>query len=401
VTDNPILREEEMGRWDISTPRPVPKADTRLVFIDGRGKVFAPVQPITIGEAVWGNLRRMYEIDVAEHAASFESRLPCREKGFYFEVDIHLSWRIHDPAQIVADRRTDVGQIYRGYLTEALLEYSENYGLEQRVEAERALKAGLGVAAALPQGLTITSCRMGLSLGPEAEEHLANRTRAGFAVETGGLEHEAKLIQFERDQAALARQHEVDTLRGQHRGEHQKRQFEHEAEIAKLRRAMEIEQQEHERLLASDRAQHELQLEKQRLTHDLELSAQRREMYQQALDQGQLGLLLLFLDKHPEDVGQLINLLRSDRHEIDQNSMRVLEGMLHAGLLDGPAMDETGRQALQNLLRGLRLDALDSLGLKGASPLGHASETAVGELTEGKTATSAVAPEPTDEEGGL
>src|SRR5215813_6354541 len=117
MTDNPILREEEMSRWNISQSRPVPRPDTRFVFTDGRGRTYAPPQPITIGEAIWGNLRRMHEVDMAEHSDSFDCQLPCQEKGFYFDAKVQLAWRVHSPEQIVTDRRTEVAGLYRGYLT--------------------------------------------------------------------------------------------------------------------------------------------------------------------------------------------------------------------------------------------------------------------------------------------
>lgn len=197
MTDNPILRDEVLGRFSISAPRPVPTAHTRLVFVDSRGQLHAPLGPLTLGETVWRGLCRVYEVDMAEHAAECQFKLPCREKGFSFDADLRFAWRVHLPERIVQDGRTDVAPLYTWHLRSCLLEHSEEYGLEERETAQRALGAKLADQMMLAEGITILRCTLTLSLGTEAERYLADRTRALYAKEALGRARRAQLEEDE------------------------------------------------------------------------------------------------------------------------------------------------------------------------------------------------------------
>lgn len=353
---NPILSEAELQRWSVSAPRPTPKANTRLVFVDSKGHVLAPPRPMTLSEVVWGGLRRVYEVDMREHRARFHAQVPCREKGFSFDVHFELSWRVHDPARVVKDGRTEVGPVYRSYLVERVSELSERYGLEERLAAERALKQALAEVSTLPEGIQLRNCALTLSLGVEAEAHFKSRTIAAFDSETRQLEHRATIDRTGLDKTELEARDEVDTLKGELRSQHQRRQLETQRELDALKHLLETQEAEHQVILE----QHRLEIEQERNKSELQVKTARMEFYAKALASGNgaASLLPIFLDEHPEDVGRLLELLLAQQRDEMENTRKVLEAMLQAGVANGRDLDEPKRLALQNLLRGLSTGVL-------------------------------------------
>lgn len=391
MTVNPIIDEKELPRWSVSAKRPAPKADTRLVFVDSARRVHAPEQPMTLSEVVWGGLRRMYEVDLREHDAEFRAQVPCAEKGFYFDVHFSFSWRVGDAAQIVRDGRTDVTSVYQRHLVEKVSEQSERYSLEDRLTAERTLKTMLSAELPLPEGIVIRNCVLTLSLGTEAEAHLKNRTLASFENETRELRHRANLDQAQRDQVELSATDEIAVLKGRLRADHQRRQLATEQELNARRNELELEAEQHrleldrqrrlaeaatelqvaelQRRLELQQAAHRLELEEQSRRQELTIKAERMRFYQSALESGNVSSLIpIFLDEHPKDVGQLLNLMLAQHRENREHSRKVLQAMLEAGMVNGHDLDDTRRAALQNLLSGLTTGAL-GVGIEdGAAP---------------------------------
>jgi hypothetical protein len=349
---SPILREEELKRWRVTGKRPTPRANTRLVFVDGKGRTYAPEQPVTLGEAVWGRLQRVYEVDLKEHPAGFRDRLPCREKGFYFEVEFSLYWKIHDPETIVLDGRSDVRPLYERSLRGRISEYSETFGLEQRLQAEQQLNGAFRQIVVLDQGVTLSRCGVSLSLGEEAEEHLRNRTRARFDHESRGLEHEADLHRTGLEESLLKARMEIEVLKGEQRTTHKKRHLEEQVEINRLRH----------------------QLERQEQMFKLELKAERLQQHKLMLEDGNYEAL--FLDARPDDVGELINFFLSRRREEQNNARQMLQAMLDSGLVNGADIDEPRRIALTKVLEGLNTSAADSItGRRTAPAIAPAKDT--------------------------
>jgi len=326
LSTNPIIDDKEMPRWRVNSPRPVPKADTCLVFVDGKGEVYAPQQPITLGQAVWGNLRRFYEVDLAEHSAELALQLPCAEKGFYFDAALHFRWRVHGPDVIVRDRRTDVVPVYTDYLDSFLSDFSEHYGLEERDRAQRELQQKLNDPMITTEGITIVRCGIKLTLGDAAETHLRRRTETTFALEAGQQDFR------------------VQTQVGDHRGEHQKRQERLETELEDLRHERQRVQQMHENAMA----QVELKAKFERMT-----------MYGQALKEGNSSALLFLLDQNKGDIGPVLKLVLAERSNNLQNSRELAINLVDRGLLNGADVDPAAQRALQNLIDGLDPTGID------------------------------------------
>lgn len=393
MTDNPIIREEEMTPWRLSARRPVPKGDSSLVFVDGRGRIHAAKQAITVGETVWGNLRRLYEVDTAEHDASFSGQLPCREKGFSFDFTLHLSWQVHRPEQIVRDGRRDVRPLYERYLTDRCKQYSEEYGLEDREEIERKLRQELSEPMVLDGGITVRRCTISLSLGEEAERHLASLTRAVFDAREAELAHKARV---QGTRYATAEQHvihELDTLKGEQEGEHKVREAQQEAALAALQR-------QRERL----DAEHQLDLARQREAHQQELRLARMRMYEEALASSSYGVIPLLLAQNPDDVREVLDLAIGQRASNFDGAAQLVKTLAEAQLIDGVDLDPAKQQALKTLLEGLGSEALDrALGGKAiperAGSTGDTAEPDGGEAVPGDgrgTDASHAADDPVD-----
>jgi hypothetical protein len=377
TAENPILGETELPRWSVSAPRPVPKANTRLVFVDGKGRVHAPAQPMTLSEVVWGGLRRMYEVDMREYPAKFHAQVPCREKGFSFDVDFELSWRVHDPERIVRDGRTDV---------------------------ERALKRALAGASTLPEGISVRNCALTLSLGAEADAHFKSRTIAEFATETRHIEHAATIDKARHDKVEVAAQDEIEVLKGELRAQHRRRQLEEQQHLATLKSQVEIAEvkaqlavAELKQQLERQQEEHRLEIEAERQRAAIKVKAERMDFYGKALESGSVASLIpIFLDEHPAEVGQLLNLLVAQHRDNRENAIKVLEAMLEAGMVNGRDLDETRRAALQNLLRGLSTSALGS-SIDEVKPAAiERTRTAVEEVEEVEDAEDADDDDPDD-----
>ena len=349
MSTNPILREEEMAGWRVSARRPIPKGNASLVFVDGRGQVHAAKQAVTLGEAVWGNLRRLYEVDTAEHDASFSGQLPCQEKGFSFDFTIQLSWQVHLPDQIVRDGRRDVAPLYTRYLTELCKEHSEEYGLEQRDQAERKLSEELVEPLVLPEGITLRRCSIDLSLGDEAEAHVAAEARARFDANRAKLAHEARVQDARYATAEKGVTHELDILVGTQRGEHKRRQLDLEAELAEQRYKLEKLEADHKLALARQQADFQMALQADRMT-----------MYAQALSTGDLGLIPLVLAQNPADAVKVLDLALEQRHVSFEQSRQLVATLLDADLVSGADLDPAKQTALRTLLGGLGSEALDA-----------------------------------------
>jgi hypothetical protein len=384
VTDNPILREEVLGRFSISAPRPVPRGDTRLVFVDSRGQLHAPQEPITLGEAVWGNLRRLYEVDVAEHAASAQTRLPCREKGFYFDVSLQFRWRVHLPERIVQDRRDDAPALCREHLVARLMEHSEQFGLEERQAAQEQLATKLADPMALDEGITILRCTVALGLDDEAERHLAERTRARFAGQTRELTHEARIQDIQLSTVESQEEHVLEAQVGHQRGEHKLRQAQLEAQLDALRHERERAEEVHRIEIARANEAHQRELARQEVEFELE----RMRLYGKALASGETTYVLMFLDKHPGDADKLLQLLLSERDANFENSRKLVTTLIEHGLVDGADLDETTRRALRNLFEGLDTRAVDALLNGRRAPMLDATATEGSGGTPGAGATA-------------
>lgn len=335
--ENPIIRDEELGRWRISTGRPAPQAHTRLVFLDSRKQLHSPDQPITLGEAVWGSLRRLYEVDMSEHEAELTSRLPCREQGLYFEVGLSFTWRVHDARRVVQQGLRDVRLVYSRHIETMVRRHSERFELKRRVEAERTIQDELAEPLVLDEGIVILRCVVSLTLDEEAEQTLAGQYRAVLASES--RINDTKLNHTETEEAFVNQQ-----LVGSQRGLHEEARLRREIELDDLRRARELAEAAHQRQLEDER---------------MDQKFKRMERYQELLERGNISFILtMFLDEHPRDVDQLINLLVSERHNNADHSRALLSTLVGAGLINAAELDGTRRQLLANLHRDLGVDPL-------------------------------------------
>jgi hypothetical protein len=346
--------------------RPAPRADTTLVFTDVKGRIVAPGRPVTMGESVFGGLRMLYEVDLADHATSFEFDLPCRSDAYFFHARVRLTWRVHDPEEVVRRRVDDGDRVCQDFVEDAMSHISRRYDLEASDRAEEEMSAALGThPLEIDRGVTITECRVRLWLDPAAKEHVTKVTRA---------HHEKK---------EKVAQHEVDRVAQQHRQELERRDQEEELRLARAR-------QEAEDLASQLRNEAELRIASAREAHELAMKKQRMGFYQQAIQLGNGSLLLLQLTEHPGDVRSVIDLILTQETTVFENNRDFLATLSTAGLLQDADVDASRREALDNLIRSLRPNPV-------AGIIGRDDPAITARAPDPATASSSASDTPDDE----
>lgn len=380
--ENPIIAVREIkGRWRVTADRPAPDATSRMVYVDKAGRRFAPERPATTGEMLWRGIRHCYEVDVAEHQASFACEVPCKEKGFYFDAHVTLRWRVHDPDRIVADGRRDVRPVYEAYLVNRMAGLSEQYSLENRLDAERALAAAIAEKVTLPEGVLLYGCTVRLTVDDRAEAQFRSRTTAEFDKESREQRSSAFVHEQELRLNETTAANEVERLRREQELRHQVAELQAKQQIAELQRQLKEMEQRHQLELDRVRrlgeaqtqvevtrierdeelrkAEHDMALEARRSHHGLEIKIERVEFYRKELEGGNVAALIpILLEESPDTIGQVVNLMLAQHRDNIENNRKILQAMLEASMVNGRDLDETRRTALRNILEGLSTGAL-------------------------------------------
>lgn len=207
-----------------------------------------PRDRLTAGEARWGRIRTLYEVDVAERPLEFADTFPCKDDIGGFRAVVKLNCRVADPAAIVTRGIHDVARVLFPPVTETLRQVCGGFAAEDFQQAERACLAAIRDLEQGPghdPGFRISQIHLVLSLDDAAAVYVRERKEA-----TRNLARQEDAALLAREKARL--EAELDRARDQ-------------LEAVRARAAAEFDQ---ERLM--------MQGTRERL--EAELAAQRQEL---------------------------------------------------------------------------------------------------------------------------
>ncbi|MFC9911234.1 hypothetical protein [Streptomyces sp. NPDC059862] len=310
-----IIRRHKVSRATLRREQRVTEGNTVIVFVDKRGRMFVADRALTAGEIWFDAPQVMYEVDTGVHHDSFSLELPSSEEAFSFRADIAMSWQVRDPKAAVEARLADVGSIYRPLVQQELRRISRRFAIEDSAGAEDAINAEFVCERLrLPHGLGLLACSVTLGLDSGTQAHIAARTLKKRAKESREQEHEAKLA--EADFSAI------------------------EEDVAhRLRRR---------------RKQEELELERMHEEHRIALQTMRMEFYDQALQDERYGLIKLRLERSPDDVDGVIELVQRHRQIPWEEARAFLATAIDGGLVGTRDVAGLVYQAAETLTDGMR-----------------------------------------------
>lgn len=293
---NPILRDDELMLLDFRAHRPSRGNTAVICLAEGSATRGSTVPPIR--ERLQRPYRR-YEIDLAQHSARYDYELPARGEAFRFRAVIYVTWAVHDPVRIARLGVRDARAVFWPFLGRRLRSLSRQFWVEESALAEEELNNDMKAAPfLLDSGIVISACSVHLGLDDRAREPIAARTEHRWSREREETAHELRLL---RDQ--------------------------HAAAVAELRH----------------------QIEQREEAHHLELKRLRMEFYREALDQGDLGHVILRLVAHPEDIAGVVAMLEKRDDDLYRRALDLVKDLNGAELFNQADLDPIRQKVLRRL----------------------------------------------------
>lgn len=352
-----------------------------------------PRDRLTAGEARWGQIRTLYEVDVAERPLEFQDTFPCKDDIGGFRAVVKLSCKVADPAAIVTRGVHDVARVLFPPVTETLRRVCGGFAAEEFQEAEQACLAAI---RDLEQGpghdpaFRISQIHLVLTLDDaaaiyvrERKEATRNRTRqedaALLAREKTHLEAELDRTrdQMEAARARAAAEFEQERLLMQGTREKLEAQLAAQRQELELARAaaqahaqqknagdLELERLEFEvtrqqKQAALDaqkleldlaRARLQAQYNKQVLEARLELDQMHVTQLTELLSQGQWAALAMQLAQDPTAIGPVSAYLAEQRAADTNRQLQALKLLVENDGLEGWQITDQAKAILRQLV---------------------------------------------------
>jgi hypothetical protein len=354
----------------------VDREGSPLRVLDGPG------DRLTAGEVRWGQIRKLFEVDVTEHPLQFTAVFPCRDDTGGFKAEVALHCIVTDPAAVVRRGVRDVARVLFPPVTETLRRVCGRFPAEDYQQAEA---AGLNAIRELEYGpqhdpaFRISQIHLVLALDgaaaafvrdrKEATRDLARQQDAArldrekaqlqAELERSGeqFEQERLRMQLERDQLAAKvadQQQELDMARAATRAmaeqqntgslELERLKFERERQ----RIAAELEEER----IAAERRRAELQAELDLQVLQDKLRRQQLQVTQLTamLGGGQVAALAMQVVEDPAAIGRVSAYLASQRDADINRQMEALKLLLESDSLEGWQITEQAKEVLGRLL---------------------------------------------------
>ncbi|HTC69576.1 MAG TPA: hypothetical protein VK662_08415, partial [Acidothermaceae bacterium] len=114
----------------------------KVLVVDQVGRALraleSPRDRLTPGEARWGQVRTLYEVDVTEHQLEFEDTFPCRDDVGGYRAVIKFACKVRDATDVVTRGTHDVSRVVVPLLTETLRRTCGEFEAEEHQAAEKA-----------------------------------------------------------------------------------------------------------------------------------------------------------------------------------------------------------------------------------------------------------------------
>lgn len=385
-----------------------------------------PRDRLTAGEARWGQIRTLYQVDVTEHPLEFQDTFPCKDDIGGFRAVVRISCKVVDPEAIVSRGIHDVARVLFPPVTETLRLVCGEFAAENFQEAER---AGLAAVRDLEQGpghdaafqirqvsLVLTLDDAAATYVRERKETSRNRVRqedaAQLATEKSRLEAELARTRDQLDATRARAAAEFEQERLQMQGTRE----ELEAELAAKRQELELAQAaarsrteqktvgelELERLefevirqqrqaelddqrlqLDLARARLQAQYDKQVLEARLELDQMHVSQLTSLLNQGQWAALAMQLAHDPAAIGPVSSYIAEQRAADTNRQLQALQLLVENDGLEGWQITDQAKTILHQLVTtwsansGQPALAADTpAGIEGGSPASSSTPSA-------------------------
>lgn len=170
-----LWKERPADAISLLKKRPRARANVGLVLLTDRGdcRAFAPDQRPGIGRLVRGGFQTLYEVDCGVHRFYGTAKLPSAADGFSFRAELHLTWRVIDPAIAVRRQIHDIGRELLPQALHRMRPLSRQYPMTGAARVENAIngyfRTQAELATAVRAGGTVPAGDepFGLSFGVE------------------------------------------------------------------------------------------------------------------------------------------------------------------------------------------------------------------------------------------
>lgn len=395
MTYNPvkIINNPKTGVFS-GLPSAVPGA---VLVVDREGHpvrvLHGPNDRLTAGEARWGRIRTLYEVDVTEHRLDFKGTFPCKDDIGGFQATVTVSCQVIDPEAVVARGIIDVAGVLIPPVTETLRRVCGDFPAEDFQQAE---KAGLAAIRTIEsrnghdRAFRISGVHLVLALDQAAAAYVRDRKEsarnlirqqdtARLDQEKARLEAELALardqLAAERERAAAQIEHDrllMESTRQQLEGRLADQRQELELTRAALRARteqkdsnqleldrLEFEKTRQEKQAELDAARVTLDLDRDRLQarYDMEMleAKMARDRLQVTeltglLSRGQYAALAMRLAQDPTAIGAVSNYLMNQRSADINRQLRALELLIENDSLEGWQITDQAKVVLRQLI---------------------------------------------------
>jgi hypothetical protein len=145
-TYDPILGQpRELGRFDILAPREAAEPGVALVLLkEGTGfEALRETRRLTAGEVLWGRIRRIYRVDMSEHALEWQSWLNSQGDEWVLLAHVQVRCAVRDPVKVVERNVRDAYQVLEPVLAERMRQRAGEFAIGHRNRAEQEITRSL------------------------------------------------------------------------------------------------------------------------------------------------------------------------------------------------------------------------------------------------------------------
>ncbi|MFL6140470.1 MAG: hypothetical protein ACJ72N_01195 [Labedaea sp.] len=219
--------------------------------------------------------RLAFEVDVSDHHDVIDCALPGRGDVFFFQASIIIDWRVTDPVAVVVRRTRDGLTLCTDHLVDRMRDITRQYPIEESAAAEQEIRRVLANSPiTLPEGITMHAVRPQLTIDDTA------RTAAQAAVAA----NRNSVLAVIKGRAEIGQAHHEQALRS----------IEQDGELVRRQRS--------------------------------------RDAIQEAL-QGNYDPIAIHLGQHPDQTGDLLNMIRADFQAGEQRRDNLIMELLRRDLI--------------------------------------------------------------------
>jgi hypothetical protein len=184
-TYDPIMGERELSRFSILEPREAAEPGVALVLLqDGSGlQAIRGTRRLTAGEILWGRIRRIYRVDMTEHALEWQSWLNSEHDEWVLLAHTQLRCVVSNPQRVVEENVRDAYRVLEPLLAERMRETAAEYGFRDRGKAEQMITSSLRQHSNLSEFFNLRWIGVRLYLDQTVMEQKRRSLESGFYLD--------------------------------------------------------------------------------------------------------------------------------------------------------------------------------------------------------------------------